>query len=74
MNLESLPVRIHKPDSSHCGEPVVVLSPSTRKGYYLAISLSQGDGTQLKEVHTSCLLRNRQSENLARRINRRIVK
>lgn len=43
-------VRIHKPQSRHAGEPMVILSPSNREGYYLAASLSQGTGQEVDEA------------------------
>lgn len=64
-------VRIHKPQSRHAGEPMVILSPSNRTGYYLAVSLSQGTGREIREVHRSCLLRTPESIKIARRINRK---
>lgn len=66
-----LAVRIHKPQSRHAGEPVVILSPSNREGYYLAASLSQGTGQEVREVHRSCLLRTAESIKIARMINRK---
>lgn len=70
--LRPFAVRIHKPDARHCGEPVIVLSIRRNRygefyNYYTVRSLSSG---AIMAVHVSCLLRNRESVNIARRVSR----